>query len=49
VLVGLGPGAKPVNADIRWPSGIVQHLSDLNPRQYHRLVEPTSPVCSNKP
>jgi hypothetical protein len=49
VLVGLGPGAKPVNADIRWPSGIVQHLSDLNPRQYHRLVEPTSQVSSNKP
>ena len=49
VLVGLGPTAKPVNADIRWPSGIVQHLSDLNPRQYHHLVEPASPVSSNKP
>jgi len=49
VLVGLGPGAKPVNADIRWPSGIVQHLSGLSSRQYHRLVEPTSQVSSNKP
>jgi len=49
VFVGLGPNAKPVHADIRWPSGIVQHLSDLNPRQYHHLVEPASPVSSNKP
>jgi enediyne biosynthesis protein E4 len=49
VLVGLGPSAKPVSADIRWPSGIVQHLSDLDPRQYHHLVEPASPVSSKRP
>ena len=49
VLVGLGPSAKPINVDIRWPGGIVQHLSGLQPRQYHRLVEPASPVSSKKP
>ena len=49
VLVGLGSGAEPVNVDIRWPGGIVQHLSGLQPRQYHRLVEPASPVSSKKP
>jgi hypothetical protein len=49
VLVGLGSSTKPVNVDIRWPSGIVQHLSDLNPRQYHHLVEPSSSVSSNNP
>ncbi len=49
VLVGLGPSAKPVNVEIRWPGGMVQHLSGLQPRQYHRLVEPASPVSSKKP
>jgi len=43
VLVGLGPGAKPVNVDIRWPTGIVQHVPDLAPRQYHHLIEPGCP------
>ena len=49
VLVGLGPSAKLVNVDIRWPGGMVQHLSDLPPRQYHHLVEPAAPVSSKKP
>jgi enediyne biosynthesis protein E4 len=49
VLVGLGSNAKPVDADIRWPSGIVQHLSDLQPRQYHKIVEPATPTSSTKP
>jgi hypothetical protein len=49
VLVGLGSGAKPVDADIRWPNGIVQHLSNLQPRQYHHLVEPAAPPRLKKP
>jgi enediyne biosynthesis protein E4 len=49
VLVGLGPGVKPVNVDIRWPTGTVQHLSDLQLRQYHHVVEPTAPISSRKP
>jgi hypothetical protein len=49
VLVGLGSSAKPVNVDIRWPGGIVQHLSDLPVRQYRHLVEPAASVSSNKP
>ena len=48
VLVGLGSSAKPVDADIRWPNGSDQHLSNLQPRQYHHLVEPASPVPSKK-
>jgi hypothetical protein len=48
VLVGLGSSVRPVDADIRWPNGIVQHLSGLQMRQYHHLVEPAPPVPSKK-
>jgi hypothetical protein len=42
VLVGLGSSARPVDADIRWPNGIVQHLSNLQLRRYHQIVEPAA-------
>ncbi|HKR82771.1 MAG TPA: CRTAC1 family protein [Terriglobales bacterium] len=48
VLVGLGSSARPVDADIRWPNGIVQHLSDLQPRHYHQIVEPAASSSSKK-
>jgi len=42
LLVGLGSSARPVDADIRWPNGIVQHLSNLQLRRYHQIVEPAA-------
>jgi len=42
MLVGLGSSARPVDADIRWPNGIVQHLSNLQLRRYHQIVEPAA-------
>jgi hypothetical protein len=42
VLVGLGSSARPVDADIRWPNGFVQHLSNLQLRRYHQIVEPAA-------
>src|SRR5437660_2975472 len=41
ILVGLGGNARAVNVEVRWPSGILQHLSNLKPNQYHRIVEPS--------
>jgi hypothetical protein len=40
VLVGLGGDRKPVNVDIRWPSGLSQHLSNLPTGRYHHILEP---------
>jgi hypothetical protein len=42
VIVGLGDDAAgtQVNAEIRWPSGRVQHLTKLKQRQYHKIREP---------
>jgi hypothetical protein len=40
VLVGLDGNTKPVNVDIRWPSGASQHLSNLPTGRYHRILEP---------
>src|SRR5215467_5476786 len=48
VLVGLGSNAGPVDADIRWPNGIVQHLSNLQLRRYHQIVEPAASSSSKK-
>ena len=44
VVFGLGPGtnAKTVRAEIRWPSGAVQQLSDLKANQYHKVRETSS-------
>ncbi len=41
-LFGLGAGPAPhsVEVEIRWPSGIFQRLSGLEPNRYHRIVEP---------
>jgi enediyne biosynthesis protein E4 len=48
LVVGLGgglghdsAGAAP-SLEIRWPSGIVQRLSNLKPNQYHKIVEPAT-------
>jgi hypothetical protein len=49
VLVGLGSSARPVDADIRWPNGMVQHLSNLQLRRYHQIVEPAALSSSKKP
>jgi hypothetical protein len=40
VLVGLDGNTKPVNVDIRWPSGLSQHLSNLPTGRYHLILEP---------
>jgi hypothetical protein len=39
VVVGLGGNAKPVNVEIRWPSGLAQHVANLEPGKYHHIVE----------
>jgi enediyne biosynthesis protein E4 len=41
VIVGLGAGlaAEQVNAEILWPSGTLQRLSNLKPNQYHKILE----------
>jgi hypothetical protein len=49
VLVGLGSSARPVDADIRWPNGTLQHLSNLQLRRYHQIVEPAAASSSKKP
>ena len=48
VLVGLGSSTKPVDVEIRWPNGRVQHVSDLATRQYHRIAEPGVPASPTK-
>jgi len=52
VIVGLGEGPQPaaVNAEIRWPSGTVQRISNLRSNQYNRISEPIkhSPAVHNK-
>ena len=42
LIVGLGGNPNPVDVDIRWPNGVSQHLSNLELRQYHRILEPTA-------
>jgi enediyne biosynthesis protein E4 len=48
LVVGLGGGlgsdsaAAGPSVEIRWPSGIVQRLSNLKPNQYHKIVEPAA-------
>lgn len=40
VVVGLANDSRPVSVDIRWPSGAAQHLPDLKPDRYYKIVEP---------
>jgi len=44
VVVGLGADSAltAVDAEIRWPSGTVQRLSNLKLKQYHKIVEPAA-------
>jgi len=44
VLFGLGRGSPPkeLSLEIRWPSGVAQKVSGLQPNQYHTLTEPVS-------
>lgn len=44
VLVGLGktPAGATVDAEIRWPSGVVQKLTKLQANRYHRISEPAA-------
>jgi hypothetical protein len=41
VIVGLGASSagNSANLEIRWPNGAVQKLSNLELRQYHKIVE----------
>jgi len=41
VLVGLGPvsASSKLRAEIRWPNGNVQRLTELKPNRYHHVVE----------
>src|SRR5206468_10540486 len=41
VLVGLGPVSASSNlrAEIRWPNGNVQKLTELKPNRYYHVVE----------
>jgi len=41
VIVGLGSSAsgKTVNLEIRWPNGAVEKFTNLQLRQYHKIVE----------
>jgi hypothetical protein len=50
VLFGLGPhtNSATVTAVIRWPSGVVQELSDLKTNQYHKVVETSAPPATNE-
>jgi enediyne biosynthesis protein E4 len=42
VVVGLGSGSVPQNirAEVRWPNGDVQKLTELRVGQYHHVAEP---------
>lgn len=42
VIVGLGdvPDSVAITGQIRWPSGAVQHVSNLTRNRYHKIVEP---------
>lgn len=43
VVVGAGDDSStPINAEIRWPSGTLQRLSKLEPKRYHKIVEPST-------
>ena len=35
IIFGLGEGEEMISLEIRWPSGVVQTLEPLEPRQYH--------------
>jgi hypothetical protein len=37
---GLGDCAEPVDVDVQWPSGVVQTVKSVAPRQILRLQEP---------
>jgi hypothetical protein len=38
--LGNGPPRHVDDLEITWPSGVVQHLSGLEPNRYHRIVQP---------
>lgn len=42
VLFGLGSSGpiSPLELEIRWPSGVVQHISNLQINRYHKITEP---------
>jgi len=46
VLVGLDGNTKPVQVDVRWPSGVSQHLSNLLTGRYHSILEPKAPTST---
>ncbi len=41
IVFGLVAGEEPETLTIRWPSGVVQDVTDLPLRQYHTLREPS--------
>jgi enediyne biosynthesis protein E4 len=40
VIVGVPDSSPAIDAEIKWPSGTVQRISNLALKQYHHLVEP---------
>lgn len=48
IFFGLGNGAGPIKASIRWPSGLVQDIGDL-PSNHTVLVEEGSAVTRSEP
>ena len=40
IVFGLGEGEAMISLEIRWPSGVVQHLEPLELRRYHTIEEP---------
>jgi len=50
VLFGLGASNQltTLGVDIRWPNGMMQHVSGLKSNQYHKIVEP-APTQKYKP
>ena len=44
VIVGLGgvPSSLPITGEIRWPSGMVQHLPTLKRNRYQKILEPAA-------
>jgi hypothetical protein len=47
LLIGLGNATRPSNVEVRWPSGRIDHYSDLTGDRYWLLIEGSPPRPSN--
>ncbi len=48
LFFGVGTGSAPVNATVRWPSGLTEHIRDL-PRNHVISLEEGTPTFSARP